>query len=79
MTKPFDYVTCIKWIATLFLLLAVAVRSVEEVPRIYDVIFSWISACGWLYVSLMWKDRALILLNPVIGFMLLTALVRYTV
>ena len=86
MKKPSDQVTLIKttgyiyylkWIATVFVLMAVACRSVEEVPRIYDVILSWIGTGMWLVVSLAWKDRALILLNAVMSFMLFVSLLRY--
>jgi len=86
MKKPSDEVTLIKttgyiyylkWIATIIVLLAVACRSVEEVPRIYDVVLSWIGTGMWLIVSLAWKDRALILLNAVMSFMLFVSLLRY--
>lgn len=74
-TKGYIYYT--KWIATLIILVAVACRSVEEIPKIYDVFFSWIGTGLWLVVSLAWKDRALILLNSVISFMLFVSLLRY--
>ena len=86
MKKPSDQVTLIKttgyiyylkWIATVFVLMAVACRSVEEVPRIHDVVLSWIGTGMWLVVSLAWKDRALILLNSVMSFMLFVSLLRY--
>ena len=86
MKKPSDQVTLIKttgyiyylkWIATVIVLLAVACRSVEEVPRIYDVVLSWVGTGMWLVVSLAWKDRALILLNAVMSFMLFVSLLRY--
>jgi len=86
MKKPSDEVTLIKttgyifylkWIATVFVLMAVACRSVEEVPRIYDVVLSWIGTGMWLIVSLAWKDRALILLNAVMSFMLFVSLLRH--
>ena len=86
MKKPSDQVTLIKttgyiyylkWIATVFILMAVACRSVEEVPRIYDVVISWIGTGMWLIVSLAWKDRALILLNSGMSFMLFVSLLRY--
>jgi len=67
----------IKWAATILVLIAVMCRSVDEIPKIYDVAFSWAGTLGWLYVGLQWKDRALIILNSVIGFLLFTALVRY--
>jgi len=69
----------VKWGATVLVLIAVVCRSVDEIPKIYDVAFSWLGTLGWLYVGLQWKDRALIILNSVIGFVLFTSLVRYTI
>lgn len=86
MKKPNDEITLIKttgwvyyikWIATVFVLIAVACRSVDEIPKIYDVAFSWVGTGMWLIVSIAWKDRALILLNSVISFMLFVALLRW--
>ena len=77
LIKTTGYIYYLKWIATLFVLTAVACRSVDEIPKIYDVVFSWIGTGGWLIVSLAWKDRALILLNSVIAFMLFVAILRY--
>ena len=86
MKKPSDQVTLIKttgyiyylkWIATFVIITAVACRSVEEIPRIFDIVFSLAGTAMWLVVSLAWKDRALILLNSVMSFMLLLALLRY--
>lgn len=66
----------VKWISTFLVLVAVMCRSVEEVPRIYDIVFSLLGTAGWLYVSLNWKDRALIMLNSVMLVMLSSALLR---
>lgn len=77
LIKTTGYIYYLKWIATVFVLIAVACRSVEEIDRIYDVIFSWIGTGMWLVVSLAWKDRALILLNAVMSFMLFVSLLRY--
>lgn len=77
LIKTTGYIYYLKWIATVFVLIAVACRSVEEMPRIYDVVFSWIGTGMWLVVSLAWKDRALILLNAVMSFMLFVSLLRY--
>ena len=77
LIKTTGYVYYLKWVATIFVLLAVACRSVDEIPKIYDVVFSMIGTMGWLIVSLAWKDRALILLNSVITFMLFVAILRY--
>ena len=77
LIKTTGYIYYLKWIATIFVLIAVACRSVDEIPKIYDVVFSLIGTMGWLIVSLAWKDRALILLNSVITFMLFVAILRY--
>ena len=77
LIKTTGYIYYTKWIATFVILLAVACRSVDEIPKIYDVFFSWIGTGMWLAVSIAWKDRALILLNAVISFMLFVAILRY--
>lgn len=77
LIKTKGYIYYLKWAATVVVLIAVACRSVDEVPRIYDLIFSWLGTLGWLVVSLAWKDRALIVLNSVMGFMLFTGLLRH--
>lgn len=77
LIKTKGYTYYLKWISTIFILVAVACRSVEEIDKIYDVVFSLIGAGGWLIVSLAWKDRALILLNSVIAFMLFVSILRY--
>ena len=77
LIKTTGYIYYTKWIGTFVILLAVACRSVDEIPKIYDVFFSWIGTGMWLAVSIAWKDRALILLNAVISFMLFVAILRY--
>jgi hypothetical protein len=77
LIKTTGYIYYVKWIATVLVLISVACRSVEEIPKIYDIVFSWMGTGGWLVVSLAWKDRALILLNSVIFFMLFVAILRY--
>ena len=54
----------IKWIASIFTLTAMSIRGIEELLH-YDLILSIIGVSGWLIVSLLWKDRALIMLNAV--------------
>ena len=59
----------IKWIASAFILVAMSVRGVEGM-QLYDLYLSIIGIFLWLIVSVIWKDRALILLNGV-GLMFL--------
>ena len=52
----------LKWVASAFVLSSMSIRGVEGYAAID------LSLCGislWLAVSLIWKDRALILLNGV--------------
>ena len=52
----------IKWIASIFVLGAMSLRGVEGMAY-YDLVLSMIGISLWLVVSILWKDRALILLN----------------
>lgn len=63
-TPKFDISWYVKWIASVFILCAMAIRGIEGL-QLYDLIFSIIGVAGWLAVSIMWKDRALLILNGV--------------
>lgn len=54
----------IKWVASAFVLIAMSVRGVPEWGML-DLVCSVIGIFLWLIVSILWKDRALILLNGV--------------
>ena len=54
----------IKWIASVFILSAISFRGIDGF-QVYDLILSVIGVGLWLVVSVLWKDRALILLNGV--------------
>jgi len=67
----------IKWAATIVIIIAVMCRSVDEIPKIYDQVFSLIGTLLWLWVGLQWKDRALTVLNSVLVFVLAVGVLRY--
>ena len=52
----------IKWVASVFVLVAMSIRGVEEYIM-YDLYLSTIGIYLWLIVSVLWRDRALIMLN----------------
>lgn len=54
----------IKWVASMFILVGMSLRGVEGL-QIYDLSVSIIGISLWLWVSIIWKDRALVLLNGV--------------
>lgn len=51
-----------KWTASIFLLIGMSIRGIESLI-IIDLISSFVGVLLWLYVSILWKDKALILLN----------------
>ena len=59
----------VKWIASLFILAAMSLRGVDGL-QLWDLGLSLIGISLWLWVSILWKDRALVLLNGV-GLMFL--------
>jgi len=61
-----------KWFSSIVVMVAMTLRSTgESALLVWDLYLSTIGIFGWLVVSLLWKDRALILLN---GFGLLVLL-----
>ena len=52
----------IKWVASAFVLAAMSIRGIEGL-LVYDLVLSVIGIIGWVIVSVIWQDRALIMLN----------------
>jgi len=65
----------IKWISSVILLCAMMVRSNPELT-IIDQSLSFVGCIGWLFVALIWKDRALIILNAVAIMILGTGIIN---
>jgi fatty-acid desaturase len=59
----------IKWVASVAILISIAFRAADGY-EMWDLGFGTLGVIGWLLVSIMWKDRALILLNGVSLMML---------
>lgn len=52
----------LKWIASVFVLIAMSMRGIEEYIM-WDLYLSLMGISLWLWVSVLWQDRALIMLN----------------
>ena len=65
----------LKWVASVFVLAAMSLRGVEGY-EMYDLYLSIIGIAIWLWVSIIWQDRALILLNGVGMMFLVNNLVK---
>tara|TARA_S200002703_G_scaffold65482_2_gene56541 strand:- start:444 stop:737 length:294 start_codon:yes stop_codon:yes gene_type:complete len=63
----------VKWASSVILLTAMVIRS-ADISNTIDTILSFVGCLGWLFVAFIWKDRALILLNGIACFILLTGL-----
>lgn len=66
----------LKWMASALVLTSMAVRGIPELVVI-DLTSSILGVFLWLLVSMIWKDRALIMLNGVgLLFLIRTAIER---
>jgi hypothetical protein len=52
----------VKWVASALVLTAMSIRGVDGYG-LHDLVLSTVGIFLWLIVALLWKDRALILLN----------------
>ena len=68
----------VKWIASIFVLIAMSMRGISELV-LFDMIFTIIGLLLWLWVSILWKDRALIILNAVGLVFVLRNLIEYLI
>jgi hypothetical protein len=73
---PTNFDWYLKWVASIVVLCSLALRSAGPEYRIYDLMFGTIGIALWTWVSVIWRDRALIMLNGISFFMLVVALIK---
>ena len=77
ITPKYDVTWYVKWIASIIVLIGITIRSSGVVQLQWlDIVCSWIGAVGWFYVGFKWNDRALMVLNAVIGIILFAGILR---
>lgn len=54
----------VKWVASIMILIGMSIRGIDGL-QVYDLSVSITGIALWLWVSILWKDRALIILNAV--------------
>ena len=59
----------------LLLLLAMSFRGAQVLPQ-FDLMLSFVGCLGWLWVGVLWKDRALIILNAVAVVILFSGILK---
>ena len=73
---PENFDWYLKWIASILILTSLAMRSAGIEYRMYDLMFGLSGIILWTWVSIIWRDRALIMLNAISGFMLAVTIMR---
>jgi hypothetical protein len=76
ITPKFDKSWYIKWVASILLLSAMMFRSAQVYP-FADLVLSFTGVVGWTWVGMLWKDRALIVLNVAALMVLGTGILKY--
>ena len=77
VTPKYDVTWYVKWTASIIVLIGITIRAsgVTELQWL-DIVCSWIGAVGWFFVGFKWNDRALMVLNGVIGVILFAGILR---
>ena len=61
--KERDLTWYVKWASSIVLMLGMILTSQNIFP--YNLYVHFVGLLGWLYVSIVWNDRALIVVNSV--------------
>lgn len=77
VTPEFDLSWYIKWFATIVGICASIATVTNIAPA--NMILMCLSSIGWLGVSYLWRDRAMILASSVSVFVLIIGIVTYVV
>jgi len=75
ITPTGDITWYVKWFSTFTVIGAVMARSLGYHGA--DLILSLVGVVGWTFVGLQWNDRALTLLNTVLGVLLILGIGKY--
>mgnify|MGYP005698413531 CR=1 FL=1 len=76
ITPQHDLSWYIKWTASILLLIAMSLTSVGN-SEPWNLILHLIGVLGWLYVGILWHDRALIFINSIASFIFLSGLLSW--
>ena len=68
----------VKWFASIMSLIALSIRGIPELIE-YDLTFTLVGVMGWLFVSIQWRDRALILLNGAACLLLIRTIMERSI
>ena len=75
-TPKYDLSWYVKWFSSILILVALTIRAADY-PRIYDMWFGFFGMIGWTYVGILWKDRAIIIMNVISTILLAIGLLTH--
>tara|TARA_E500000331_G_scaffold239302_1_gene229628 strand:- start:1928 stop:2314 length:387 start_codon:yes stop_codon:yes gene_type:complete len=76
VTPLHDFSWYLKWLSCILILSAVCFRASGGEFHMFDLYFSLAGTLGWLWVGILWHDRALMVLNSGLAIVLLTGILR---
>ena len=65
----------LKWVSTIILLFGIILTANNIYP--YNLYVNVVALFGWIIVSIMWNDRALIIINSVALTLYINGIVSY--
>jgi hypothetical protein len=71
-----DITWYLKWIATVFILIGISIRTTGELP-LADLLLTSIGTVLWGVVAFKWRDKALLVVNSVALVLMLGGILRY--
>ena len=74
-TPKYDLSWYVKWSASAIMLVAMSFRGAQVLPQ-FDLLLSFVGCLGWLWEGVLWKDRALIILNAVAVVILFSGILK---
>jgi len=77
VSKSKDLTWKVKWGSTLVLIMGMILTSQNLYP--YNLVFHIIGTIGWTYVSIVWNDRALIVINSVALCIFINGIIAYLI
>ena len=78
ITPQYELTWYIKWSASIFLLIGMALISAGGFQPL-QMIVSLIGVAGWLAVGMLWHDRALIFINGIAIFIYASGILKFYV
>jgi len=76
VTPRYDLSWYIKWTASIFLLIGMALVGIGGYEP-WNMLISLIGVAGWMVVGMLWHDRALIILNGIAIFIWASGILKF--